>query len=176
VTERHALYRFYGSGGELLYIGISRQWPDRFKQHGRDKYWFGDIARIEIEYVDSRERALDEEKRAIQSERPLHNVTHNDPDLPRSPELRTVFARHMLRAGQHVALGLTGDRCPVGRVVSSNPQFVTLQLKDWISGYYWGHERSYRWDDVVEVVYADDDGRVIHDDHLATFQTRWLAS
>lgn len=176
VTDRHAVYRFYDDSENLLYIGMSKDWPYRLSQHRRSKYWFNDIARVVVEYHESRELALEAEKRAIQSERPQHNVTHNDPDLPRLPDLSTRMGAFMLHPGQYVALGMTGNRCPVGEVIQNDGTFVTLQLKDWLTGSYIGRRHCYRLKDIVEIVYADYDAKTVYDDHFADFQTRWLAA
>ncbi|WP_381801088.1 GIY-YIG nuclease family protein [Streptomyces niveus] len=76
-ASRTALYRLRTSAGLLLYVGISddplRRWPE----HAKDKPWFSIVANFATEWFESREAALDAERSAIRSERPLHNVLHN---------------------------------------------------------------------------------------------------
>lgn len=72
-----SLYRFYDSAGQLLYIGITNRVPRRLDEHGDDKPWFLNVARVEIEHHADRYAALAAEKTAIKSERPKYNVVHN---------------------------------------------------------------------------------------------------
>lgn len=73
------LYRFYDTNQRLLYIGISLNAATRAAQHRTEKPWWTDVAHMRIEHLDvtSRAEALDIERRAIQTERPLHNIVHN---------------------------------------------------------------------------------------------------
>jgi predicted GIY-YIG superfamily endonuclease len=73
----HALYRFFGQGGQLLYIGITRDPSSRWGQHRGDKPWWFEVQRIEIESLPDRASALKAERLAIQSEKPRYNVVHN---------------------------------------------------------------------------------------------------
>lgn len=73
---RTALYRHFDGGGMLLYVGISLNTVARTQQHRAGAKWFDQIARIEIEWYQTRVEAEDAEKAAIQAEAPLHNITH----------------------------------------------------------------------------------------------------
>lgn len=73
----HVLYRFYSKTGQLLYVGITTNPPQRFKAHGREKDWWGQVAGITCESYDNRNDLLSAERRAIQVERPEHNIIHN---------------------------------------------------------------------------------------------------
>lgn len=72
---RHALYRWYGAKGELLYVGItSRPLWARMGEHWRTKKWVAHEARrIEWEYYKTRDDLEDAEKLAIRAENPKHN-------------------------------------------------------------------------------------------------------
>lgn len=72
----HALYRFYGGDGSLLYIGITNNPGRRWAQHGRAKPWWHEVDRIELERYPTRAAVLSAEVAAIQAERPRHNVIH----------------------------------------------------------------------------------------------------
>lgn len=75
-----SLYRVYtnpGNGWCLLYVGISDNWPRRVKEHMRDKAWWVDIERIDLEAWCCKRHALAAERRAIETEQPLYNVVHN---------------------------------------------------------------------------------------------------
>jgi hypothetical protein len=74
---RTALYRFYDTGGTLLYVGVSvRPWT-RWKEHRGEKDWAEEVATSTMEWFDSRPEALAAEKDAIIAEEPIHNVVHN---------------------------------------------------------------------------------------------------
>jgi hypothetical protein len=77
MAQTHALYRFFGAGGTLLYIGITNSIPTRLKQHNGDKEWWLGVSSITVEHYPSREAVLEAERRAIIAERPLYNDTHN---------------------------------------------------------------------------------------------------
>lgn len=81
-NRTHALYRFYGGDGALLYVGITNNPSNRFTQHAHDKPWWHAVCRIEIETHPTREEVLEAERLAIQAEKPLHNKVHNRGHLP----------------------------------------------------------------------------------------------
>jgi len=106
--KRCALYRHYGEGDVLLYVGISLNHIRRLMQHRQNAAWFEDIRRVTIEWFPSREAALVAELAAIQAERPLHNVagTKSEPvdslheALPIGPPLDlAATAVYMARKG-----------------------------------------------------------------------------
>lgn len=80
-SEPHALYRFYGAGGTLLYIGITNSLPRRLTQHNDKKPWWLGVSTVKVEHYPSREAVLEAEKRAIIAERPLYNEKHNKDGL-----------------------------------------------------------------------------------------------
>lgn len=75
--SEHALYRFFGSDDALLYVGITLDPGRRFKQHREAKPWWSDVKNITIEVYPDRESVLEAERRAIERERPKHNVVFN---------------------------------------------------------------------------------------------------
>lgn len=77
---RTALYRHFDAAGVLLYVGISDDHERRLDQHRRRKPWFGEIARIDVEYHPTREAALEAEAVAIKAEKPLHNGAQRPPE------------------------------------------------------------------------------------------------
>lgn len=72
-----ALYRLYDWADVLLYLGISHQPDERFKQHAGDKPWWHLVARREIVWLDNRDEALKAEAEALVDERPLYNGYHH---------------------------------------------------------------------------------------------------
>jgi len=72
-----ALYRFYNTTDELLYIGISNAVPRRFDQHEDTKPWYTQVTRVTVEHHPTRLIALSKEESAIKQERPKYNIIHN---------------------------------------------------------------------------------------------------
>ena len=68
------LYRHFDKDGKLLYVGISLNAVARLAQHKNHSHWFNEIASVTIESFDSRNEALFAETRAVQNEKPIHNI------------------------------------------------------------------------------------------------------
>jgi prevent-host-death family protein len=68
-----AVYRLYDSDETLLYVGIANDPKRRFHEHEVDKEWWPEVATREITWFSSREKAWEEELRAIRAEHPRHN-------------------------------------------------------------------------------------------------------
>jgi hypothetical protein len=71
--SRTALYRHFDAAGQLLYVGISLSPVHRLGQHRVAADWYGDIARISIEWLRDRDAAIAAEANAIHYENPKHN-------------------------------------------------------------------------------------------------------
>lgn len=73
------VYRAYDKDDRLLYVGASALLEQRMQQHATQKAWFADVAYIDVEECPPRDYSLmlATERRAIETERPLHNVRHN---------------------------------------------------------------------------------------------------
>jgi len=89
-----ALYRHFDAADTLLYVGISLSAVQRLSQHS-DKPWFNAIARVEVQWLETREEALLAEAEAIATEKPVWNIQGNTGAQPRKvkytgPVLRTV--------------------------------------------------------------------------------------
>lgn len=72
-----ALYRLYDANDQLLYIGIAEYPPKRFVEHERDKPWWPEVARRDVEWIESRAKAETAERCAIAAEGPRYNRIHN---------------------------------------------------------------------------------------------------
>lgn len=72
----HALYRFYGANGALLYVGMTADPGARWKTHSKGKSWWHNVAQVRVEHFLDRTSAEVAERRAIRSEHPRHNVQH----------------------------------------------------------------------------------------------------
>jgi predicted GIY-YIG superfamily endonuclease len=60
----------------LLYIGITMDPPGRFRSHRDEKEWWAQVVGITVESYENREELAAAERRAIQIERPVHNIVH----------------------------------------------------------------------------------------------------
>ena len=71
------LYRHFDCNGTLLYVGISSSTIARLSQHQRTAHWFDQVANVSVQKFPTRKAALEAEKLAIQTEKPLYNKIHN---------------------------------------------------------------------------------------------------
>jgi predicted GIY-YIG superfamily endonuclease len=69
-----ALYRLYNSKRKLLYVGITGNLKARLAAHADTKLWWPEVSRKTVEWHLTREGAAVAELKAIQAERPIHNV------------------------------------------------------------------------------------------------------
>ncbi|MYX67399.1 regulatory GntR family protein [Streptomyces sp. KhCrAH-43] len=85
---RTALYRYYGAGAQLLYIGISNDPDFRWKSHlYRDSKWASLVTSRVDEWFGTRSEAEEAEVAAIKSEQPRFNGAHNFTEAPFSPDV-----------------------------------------------------------------------------------------
>jgi excinuclease UvrABC nuclease subunit len=68
------LYRFYDAEGSLLYVGITKFFEPRLKQHYKNAEWFFETAHVRLEHYQTRQEVELAETRAIQTERPRYNL------------------------------------------------------------------------------------------------------
>jgi predicted GIY-YIG superfamily endonuclease len=71
--KTQTLYRFFDSEGRLLYVGISKFFEARLKQHYRNSSWFFESHSVTLEHYETREQVEQAEAKAIRTESPLHN-------------------------------------------------------------------------------------------------------
>ena len=98
--ERTALYRMFDASGALLYIGVSKDFGRRWKEHARTQPWWDDVQRQTADWFPSRRDAAEAEVAAIQAESPKYNVTHaikpfscTTPSRARPPERAKAVLR-----------------------------------------------------------------------------------
>lgn len=72
--EPQVLYRMFDADGSLLYVGITVHVGGRFDHHRRNKPWWTDVARIELQHFPDRGSVEDAERDAVVSERPRYNI------------------------------------------------------------------------------------------------------
>ena len=80
--RQHALYRFYDTDGQLLYVGITLDPGTRWKTHSKDKPWWLEVANVTVEVHSSRGAVIEAERAAIIAEHPKHNIQHNHTSQP----------------------------------------------------------------------------------------------
>lgn len=80
------LYRHFDRDGTLLYVGISLSAIRRTSQHKTSGWWMR-VSRIDIERHPTREKALEAERVAIQTEKPLFNIANKGGTGIKKPEL-----------------------------------------------------------------------------------------
>lgn len=126
-TERTALYRFFDSAGQLLYVGVSGDTEKRWRQHAESKPWWSDVAEKTTEWLDSRPEALDAERTAIRVEKPLYNHTHKPSPIvdeiapwganrtPGGPWAPYEYIAHELKGFIQSGSMKPGDRFPTVR-------------------------------------------------------------
>lgn len=139
-SRRHALYRFFDASDVLLYVGITVDPGARFKKHGGDKEWWGEVDRIDIARHATRKEALDAERKAIKEEQPLHNVVHNEfvqPESINHDEVVAQFAGQLLdsvlgtpvgSARYNALLSSMKEESSTGKLLACDEVEVLLQL------------------------------------------------
>lgn len=153
----NVLYRFFSRTGQLLYVGITMNPPERFKAHSQTKVWWAQVAGITCESYDNRADLLAAERRAIQIERPEHNVVHNGKakldKAPSHSQTDRGGSAHPalsspLLAGRWFHTTRTCD-CPraarvaswQGKVIGEPaPGVLLIELYEWLMGEPYGQE------------------------------------
>lgn len=79
-----SLYRHFGIGSKLLYVGISYNALHRLCSHASNSTWYEEIIKVEIEHYPSLRLALDAEKKAIETENPSYNKNHKPGGIKKS--------------------------------------------------------------------------------------------
>jgi hypothetical protein len=85
------------------HVGITSQGPHRWRAHERDQAWWGEVVRSTAEHFEVREKALEAERAAIQTEAPRYNVVHANPAPERAAP---IYRRH--GAGSITRIAATG--------------------------------------------------------------------
>jgi len=77
--SRQFTYRLFGADDVLFYVGVTADWGARSKGHARDKPWWSEIVRVDIEEFASRAEAEYAEAVAIATEHPRYNIQRPGP-------------------------------------------------------------------------------------------------
>lgn len=73
-SDRLTLYRFWNSDGDLLYVGRTVNFAQRWSKHQGATSWWLEIAQITIEHFADADFLDAAEFKAIQTENPRHNI------------------------------------------------------------------------------------------------------
>jgi predicted GIY-YIG superfamily endonuclease len=90
-----ALYHWFDAADRLLYVGISNSLAQRQAAHAKKSSWSEFAVRCSVARFPTREEAELAEKAAIEQERPLFNVQHNE-----GPEARQRLVEYLLEHGR----------------------------------------------------------------------------
>lgn len=114
-----ALYRFYDTAGGLLYVGITWNLKQRWRQHQRDKFWWPDVDRRAVHWYDNRAEAVAAEARVVEDEHPLYDQTDRQGAGAKSltvsdlrAERDTALAVERLKAAVAEGVYRAGQRLP----------------------------------------------------------------
>lgn len=73
------LYRYFTKDSRLLYVGVSHTTALRGQQHRLTSHWYSEASNITIEKYPTRAAALEAERKAILTEKPIYNVQRPSP-------------------------------------------------------------------------------------------------
>lgn len=145
VNPCEILYRLRGVNGDLLYVGITRDWPTRMKQHQADKPWWSEVAGIElVRVLGTRQQIEAIEKAVIKAERPIYNVVHNErPTTTRAPGTDGINA-HLVGCGLApiAVMHHSGKRfIPIAEMSYGKRVRYTAALAEWLAVEHPDHPR-----------------------------------
>lgn len=113
----HDIYRMRDLSGRLLYIGVTNGGLRRFMEHAKDKTWWREVTTIDIEHVHCSRSVIETiEREAIQAERPLYNVVHNE-QRSHVDEVGKIATEHTMAEILNGANQAEARRALGGRVV-----------------------------------------------------------
>jgi predicted GIY-YIG superfamily endonuclease len=76
------VYRFYGEGRALLYVGVTSDWAVRYGQHKLAARWFSLAREVELEHFSRRDDAYAREADIIRDDGPRYNRRRPTGDAP----------------------------------------------------------------------------------------------
>ena len=79
------LYRYFDAEQRLLYVGISFSALNRAIQHKSSAKWWSEQRTMTRETHPTRSAAEEAERRAIATEKPIHNIVHNGQGVKSAP-------------------------------------------------------------------------------------------
>lgn len=70
------VYRIFNADGDLIYVGITRNWDNRRSHHAANQPWWDEVDDIAFAYYPNRFEAAVAEREAIKAELPRYNRVH----------------------------------------------------------------------------------------------------
>lgn len=92
-----AIYRHFDAQGRLLYVGATACPLVRTGEHKQLSPWFPQVRTVTIDYTGSIEEARALEGRAIETERPVWNQTHNRKKVAGCPKQHIPLSEQQLQ-------------------------------------------------------------------------------
>jgi len=133
IGDKTAIYRHYAIDGTLLYVGISISALARTAQHRDTSGWYGRIAIITVEWLDTRLDAEAAEAAAIMKEQPLYNVSRpfgsevGNPALLNLEKFQQEIINNMMNekdAAKH--LGMSVKWMQQARCYGHGPKYIKI--------------------------------------------------
>lgn len=95
MTE-HTVYKFYNADDDLLYVGVTSQWPGRLDQHRRQTEWFAEVMHHALIHFTTAEQARKAEIATIAELTPRYNRAPGGggrpPSDPATHRIRSTFS------------------------------------------------------------------------------------
>jgi predicted GIY-YIG superfamily endonuclease len=118
LPEHTALYRLYDADGRLLYVGITNNPKQRWRDHEQRYSWWLEVADRRLEWHDSRREAFDAETAAMRDEHPMFN----SPDRfgrGRNPSRRPVYDDSVIVQAVAASLrqSITSGELTIGTII-----------------------------------------------------------
>ena len=108
MSTPYVVYQAYGEGGLLLYVGLSRHWPNRWQAHSRQHPWWRVITQVSFTRGFTHREAIWLEAFWIATLLPYYNRIH--PEIPPAPDSLTTHCSHCATV-YAVSLRPPGARC-----------------------------------------------------------------
>lgn len=78
MADRMAVYRPYDVAESLLYVGVTKNFGQRWQQQAAQKSWWPHMARMTVDWYDDEAAAVKAEQDAIDAEHPIHNIARTN--------------------------------------------------------------------------------------------------
>ncbi len=122
---RTCVYQAFDQTNTLLYVGLSRHWPNRWTTHAERKPWWTAVARLQIDWLPSLTHARWLEAFWIRTKSPIYNQII--PRVPTPPDDLTVKCTQC-PTWYHVSLKAPEDRCDDLSMKTWPTHFTTQQI------------------------------------------------
>jgi hypothetical protein len=131
-----------------LYVGITRDFPSRLKQHYADKPWAYEIRSTEQVHIDGTRQQIEAiEKAVIIAEKPRHNKTHNGevralpagPDAPPESAMFPTRLRLPNFGAELCVMHYSDGRTPIAHRVGDIVRHDSYKAGYIVTAYY-GHD------------------------------------